>query len=194
MTWIKADPAVRAYPRPIFFLDAPMQQLEWSDALALELPVMDDTHREFVDLLAAVNNAPDDTLLTHWSALVEHTDDHFGREDAWMQSTRFASSNCHSMQHKVVLQVLREGLKRGQAGELGVVRQMAQELVIWFPHHAQAMDASLALHLRSIGFDPVTGIVARPEALPADLIHGCGGATCSDDLASSPREEDRATA
>ena len=86
-----------------------MQHLEWSDALALELPAMDDTHREFVDLLAAVNTATDDSLLAQWAALIDHTDDHFGREDAWMQATRFASSNCHTMQHKVVLQVLRGG-------------------------------------------------------------------------------------
>lgn len=165
-----------------------MQNLEWSDALALDLPGMDDTHREFIDLLAAVNAAPDDSLLTHWRVLIDHTDDHFGREDAWMLATQFASSNCHSMQHKVVLQVLREGLKRGEAGELAVVRQMAQELVLWFPHHAQAMDASLALHLRSIGYDPLTGVVSMPEALPKELIHGCGGASCSDDPDLAPRE------
>ncbi len=35
------------------------------------------------------------------------------------------------------------------------------------------MDAALALHLRSIGDDPVTGIVAMPEALPRNIIHGC---------------------
>jgi hypothetical protein len=56
------------------------------------------------------------------------------------------------------------------------------------------MDASLALHLRSIGFDPATGEVALPDALPKELIHGCGGATCSDDLAPSAREEANATA
>ena len=171
-----------------------MQHLEWSDALALELPAMDQTHHEFVDLLATVNGASDDSLLTHWSALVAHTEDHFTREDEWMQATRFASSNCHSTQHKIVLQVLREGLRRGQAGELGVVRQMAQELVVWFPHHAQAMDASLALHLRSVGFDTATGTLARPEALPKDLIHGCGGSTCSDDTATTRNDDAHATA
>lgn len=157
-----------------------MPQLEWSDALALDLPLMDDTHREFVDLLAVVQDATDDTLLAHWTVLIDHTDDHFGREDDWMINTQFASGNCHSMQHKVVLQVMREGLQRGQAGELAAVRFMAGELALWFPQHAQAMDASLALHMRRVDFDPVTGIVHRPEALPKDIIHGCGGATCSD--------------
>ena len=157
-----------------------MSTLQWSDSLALDIPFMDDTHREFVDLLALVVNAADEDLLAAWKTLIEHTDDHFAREDQWMQSTRFSASNCHTMQHKVILQVMREGAKRGLTGELGVVRQMANELGIWFPQHAQTMDAALALHLRGVGYDPVTGIVHAPQALPAEEIHGCGGATCSD--------------
>ncbi|CAM3662454.1 hemerythrin domain-containing protein [Polaromonas hydrogenivorans] len=163
-----------------------MSNLEWSDALALDLPVMDDTHREFVELLAVVETASDETLLPHWRTLVDHTDDHFGREDQWMQATRFSSTNCHSVQHKVVLQVMREGITYALAGDLGAIRQMARELAIWFPQHAQTMDAALALHLRGIGYDPVTGIVAMPEALPNSIIHGCGGASCSDSETPEP--------
>lgn len=155
-----------------------MPSLQWSDALALDLPLMDDTHREFVDLLAQVEAAPDETLLDAWRELIAHTDEHFSREDAWMTSTRFASSNCHSMQHEVVLSVMREGAQRGETGDLATVRQMAHELGLWFPQHAQSMDAALALHLRSVGYDPLTGIVAAPQALPAEAIHGCGG-SCS---------------
>ena len=163
-----------------------MALLEWSDALSLDLPLMDDTHHEFVELLALVEAAPDATLRQAWQDLIDHTDGHFGQEDAWMQATRFASGNCHSMQHKVVLQVMREGLTRGQAGDLAVVRQMSHELAMWFPQHAQAMDASLALHLRRIGFDPVTGVVSLPEALPRDMIHGCGGACSEGESADVP--------
>ncbi|MDR3455065.1 MAG: hemerythrin domain-containing protein [Rhodoferax sp.] len=157
-----------------------MPNLEWSDALALDLPAMDDTHREFVDLLALVEAAPNETLLAHWRTLVDHTGEHFGREDQWMQATRFSTSNCHSVQHRVVLQVMREGISRAEAGDPGAVRQMARELAIWFPQHAQSMDAALALHLRNVGYDPATGAVALPDALPQAIIHGCGGATCSD--------------
>lgn len=162
-----------------------MAQLEWSDALGLDLPLMDDVHREFVDLLAAVERAGDVQLLPAWHALVEHTESHFGQEDAWMASTRFASGNCHSMQHRVVLQVMREGAVRAQKGDLQVLRVMAGELALWFPQHAQSMDAALALHLRRVGFDPASGVVHAPHALPGELIHGCGGATCSD--TPSPR-------
>ena len=165
-----------------------MSTLQWSDALALDLPLMDDTHREFVDLLAIVVNATDADLLPAWKVLIDHTDEHFEREDQWMRSTRFSSSNCHTMQHKVILQVMREGDVRGLAGELDVVRQMARELGTWFPQHAQSMDAALALHLRNVGYDAATGLVHAPQALPTEEIHGCAGDNCS-----TPSDESETT-
>ena len=162
-----------------------MSALQWSESYALGLTAMDDTHREFIDLLATVVNASDTELVPVWKILIDHTDAHFGREDQWMQGTRFAASNCHSMQHKVILQVMREGEQRARSGELGVVRQMADELGIWFPQHAYSMDTALAMHLRAVGFDPATGVVHAPEALPSEAIHGCGGDTCSEPAAKT---------
>jgi len=160
--------------------------LQWSEALSLDMPLMDTTHQEFVELLAEVVEASDEALLSKWAALIDHTDEHFGREDQWMLDTGFAAGNCHSSQHSIILQVMREGGKRGLAGELAVVRQMAHELGLWFPQHAQAMDASLALHLRSAGYDPITGEISQPAAIPAEQIHGCGGSTCGDAAVTVP--------
>ena len=126
-----------------------MAALEWSAALALDMAAMDDTHEEFVDLLAQVEAASDAALPAAWQALVEHTDGHFGQEDRWMVSTGFAADNCHSLQHRVILQIMREGAERGAKGELHVIRGMAAELATWFVHHAQTMDAALAKHLRT---------------------------------------------
>jgi hemerythrin-like metal-binding protein len=153
--------------------------LQWSEELSLDMPLMDSTHQEFVDLLAEVVQAPDETLLTRWALLIDHTQEHFDREDRWMSETGFSAGNCHATQHSVILQVMREGGKRGLDGDLSLVRQMAYELGLWFPQHAQSMDASLALHLRSAGYDPVTGAISQPQALPQEAIHGCGGATCT---------------
>ncbi len=163
-----------------------MPTLQWSDTLALGLPEMDNTHHEFVDLLAKVVHATDDELLALWSELVEHTDVHFTREDRWMKDTGFSSTNCHTTQHQVVLQVMREGVKHGSLGKLGVVRQMADELGIWFPQHAQAMDAALALHLRGVGYDAQTGQVNMPDALPLEAIQGCASESCSDAQTPEP--------
>lgn len=172
-----------------------MAGLQWSEALWLDLPLMDDTHREFVNLLAQVKRSDDAQLPEAWDTLITHTEAHFGQEDAWMQATRFASSNCHSMQHSVVLQVMREGLQAargGQADALAALRQMAHELGVWFSSHAQSMDAALALHLRRVGYDPHTGVVSAPGALPTEPIHGCGG-SCGSDSGSETQVSEQAS-
>ena len=164
-----------------------MAALQWSEELALDLPQLDHTHQEFVALLQAVESADDGALIGAWEDLVAHTDAHFAQEDRWMQATRFAAGNCHSTQHQVVLKIMREGTDRARQGELHVLREMAAELAVWFPQHTDAMDASLAQHLRRVGFDPATGSVQKPGALPDDLIHGCGGACSSgDDTSAQP--------
>lgn len=156
-----------------------MPALPWSDGLVLGLSFMDETHKEFVELLARCEASDDVLLPALWDALIEHTADHFGREDEWMLATGFAAGNCHATQHKVVLQVLREGAKLAQRGDLAPIRQMIRELAAWFPQHAQTMDAALALHLRGVGYDAASGEVRHPDALPLAEISGCGGATCS---------------
>ena len=150
--------------------------LAWSDDLALDLDFMDNTHREFVDLLAATELADDKTVVERFSTLIDHTVDHFGREDQWMQDTQFSSGNCHTSEHDVILKVMREGLRRGRDdGNLAMVRQLAHELGIWFAQHAQTMDAALAQHLQRVGYDAETGMLSASEALPVGEIQGCGG-------------------
>jgi hemerythrin-like metal-binding protein len=140
------------------------ENLHWNEALALDIPLMDDTHREFVDLLAAVLEAPDAQILHTWLKLIAHTQEHFKMEEKWMIDTGFASGTAHATQHQVILQVMREGESRGRDGEAGAVRQMAHELGLWFPKHAEGMDAELALHMQATGYDPHTGKIARPQA------------------------------
>ena len=161
--------------------------LEWSENLALDLPLMDDTHREFVELLAQTQAADDAALPGLWRRLIDHTDQHFGQEDRWMAATGFASSNCHATQHRVVLQVLRDAAAAVEedSAKLPILRRLCGELAIWFPQHAQSMDAALALHLRSVGFDPATGVVHSPDALPTEMIESCGSSSCADAEESS---------
>ena len=175
-------PTTSASPAPLPHTTPVAPELAWSDALSLSMPVMDQTHVEFIELLAVVQQAEDTDLVARWQALVEHTEEHFAQEDRWMLATGFAPGSCHLTQHAVVLKVLKEGLDLGRQGQLQPIRQMAHELTIWFPHHAQTMDSGLALHLKSVGYDPLTGEVTQPEALPAQTISGCGG-SCSSDAA-----------
>jgi len=139
-----------------------MPTTSWSKALEIGLPFMDDTHREFVDLLARARASDDDALPAAWKRLIDHTEVHFAQEDAWMRATHFADRNVHTLQHRMILQVMHEGQERASQGDLTPARLMASELQAWFPQHAQNMDAALAEHLRRVGFDPSTGEMKAP--------------------------------
>lgn len=134
-----------------------MPTASWSEAFEVGLPFMDDTHREFVDLLARARLSDDAGLLAAWKRLIDHTAVHFAQEDAWMRATHFPDFRWHAMQHRMILQVMREGQERAVRGDLTPARLMASELQAWFPQHAQNMDAVLAEHLRREGFDPSAG-------------------------------------
>ncbi len=126
-----------------------MHTVEWSDALLLDYQPMDEVHHEFVGLLARAQQAPDNTLAQAWSTVIEHTVHHFGQEDEWMRRTHHTGTDNHIMQHKVVLNIMREGLAQARAGDFRSVREMAGELAVWFAKHTQSQDAALALHMRS---------------------------------------------
>src|SRR5574344_812542 len=91
-----------ACPRLSIFSEkrtCPMTTLQWDDALLLDLPELDTIHREFVDLMAQAQDAPDEQLLAQWQHIISHTEEHFGLEDRWMRAAGFAPDNCHMHQH-----------------------------------------------------------------------------------------------
>lgn len=140
---------------------------------------MDQAHREFAELLARAQAAGDEALPAAWQALIDRTQAHFAQEDAWMRATRFDSASSHGIQHRVILQVMREGAARAAEGNLTPVRLMTRELAIWFPQHARNLDSALASHLARVGFDPATGEPESPhEEAHAGGCGNCGNCRC----------------
>jgi len=162
-----------------------MPTLTWKDSFELAQPRMDDTHREFVDGLAALETALDGTMgaaadtAAALQALVAHTEAHFAQEERWMAALGFETENCHSMQHANVLQLLRE-VQRRHAAEPNpaLLAQLVAALAEWFPTHALMMDAALAETMAHFGFDPETGRLERVRPAEAAPITGCGSASC----------------
>lgn len=150
--------------------------LTWSDDLVMNMDKMDQTHREFVDLLAATELAPEDKLIASFIELIAHTDEHFTGENQWMQDVSFGPGGCHTDEHDMILKVMREALRRGQEdGNLQMVRQLTGELAVWFDGHAKSMDAVLAMFLKEVEYDPITRIVHKPQVLPEGVAAGeCG--------------------
>jgi hemerythrin-like metal-binding protein len=162
-----------------------MSTIAWNPDFETRHPQMDDTHREFVDHLLQVEaalTADDATVLNHLDALHAHTIEHFGAEDAWMAANGFAAENCHSMQHKQVLDVVAEVRRLFvDGGQRQYVEQLLPALMQWFSQHAQAADYGLA----QILLDPpaLTSANSNVEGEPAvqgaaPAISGCGSGSC----------------
>ncbi|MBY0368465.1 MAG: hemerythrin domain-containing protein [Proteobacteria bacterium] len=162
-----------------------MNTLAWTDSLVLNQPQLDTTHQDFIELLNAFGDALDAGVdaLPAYHALLAHTEDHFAMEEDWMARCGFEPQNCHSSQHAMVLNVMREALRYANElndrEPLGILRN---ELASWFPQHAAMMDAALVWTMEQRGFDPVTGNCREPAATATAAeapAHSCGAGGCS---------------
>ena len=145
--------------------------IAWSDAFLLGLKAMDDTHREFVVCVAALQTAGDDDVAQCLQDFERHALCHFGEEQQWMDSTAFPAAQCHADEHAAVLSSVREVIDLVQRGACGqVARDLAEALAQWFPGHADYMDAALShwLSKRVHGGAPV---VLR-RSLPVRAVPG----------------------
>ncbi|MFZ6759593.1 hemerythrin domain-containing protein [Undibacterium sp. Ji50W] len=116
----------------------------WSDRLSLSYEPMDETHKEFVELCAALSEDNPDTFLNRLDALIAHSIVHFEQENHWMEETAFPPVGCHRQEHEAVLEVMQEVRRRVALGETDLAARLAEELPLWFEHHVDTMDNMLA--------------------------------------------------
>ena len=131
-----------------------MAVMEWNDTLVLDQGVMDETHREFIDLLNRLADAADDEVVEMLDLFILHTEKHFAQEQQWMDKMAFPALECHAKEHDGVLETAREVRKRAASGEPRFGRVLAQAVAQWFESHASSMDHVLALYMKDKGFDP----------------------------------------
>ena len=94
-----------------------MPVMQWSDTLVIDEGVMDDTHREFIELLNRVADAPDENLLAALDEFIRHSEEHFAQEQRWMEQMTYPPLTCHVKEHDGVLETALEVRRRVAAGE-----------------------------------------------------------------------------
>ena len=155
--------------------------LEWSGDFVLNESTMDDTHREFVDLLNRVAASSAEDLLASLDEFIAHTEEHFGQEERWMREIAFPPLHCHQGEHANVLEVIREVRKRAADGQAQLGSTLAAAIAEWFPQHATSMDAMLAEFMKRAGYVPGgdnSAVLAKVVA-PAAATCGSGVESCS---------------
>lgn len=116
----------------------------WSERLCSNYAPMDDTHKEFVSLCAALSENQPETFLARLDALITHSIAHFEQENQWMRETGFPPAACHQREHDTVLEVMNEVRRRVELGEADLGQRLAEEMPMWFEHHVDTMDNMLA--------------------------------------------------
>lgn len=155
-----------------------MGAITWSNDYELGLAPMDDTHREFVELVNGMIDCADVDLVAGLDRLIEHTVEHFAQEDRWMRESGFPPEHCHTTEHERVMAVLQDVRNRTLEGDVALGRTLLRELAPWFDNHAQTMDAALAWHIQTTGYRATAGAGTprrEPELVGAHEGCGCSG-------------------
>ena len=138
----------------------PAAKFVWTDAYALGYPQMDDTHHEFVETVNAMLIASDEELEQALKVFADHAKRHFDQEAEWMTKTTFPAAQCHIDEHNAVMKSVvdvQELFTSGHERRFEIGRSLAEELVRWFPGHADYLDSALAQWMtkKSLGGAPV---------------------------------------
>ena len=131
--------------------------LAWSDTYLLGYGPMDDTHREFVEIVDRLLACPDEEFAAHLDAFAAHAESHFAEEDDWMRRTDFPPKDCHIDEHAAVLRSVQQVREVVKQGDIAEGRRLAAALADWFPGHAFHLDSALSHWLvkRAYGGKPV---------------------------------------
>jgi hemerythrin-like metal-binding protein len=138
-----------------------VDSLSWSDAFLMGYAPMDQTHREFVAVVGALQRAPDDQVADALAAVQAHCRAHFDEEGRWMAETDMPARDCHDDEHAAVMRSIEEVLalvrSEPSAPNLANARRLADELARWFPGHADYLDSALShwMSMRRFGGKPM---------------------------------------
>ncbi len=135
--------------------------LAWSDRLLLGHGPMDDTHREFVEVVTRLQVAADHELADRLESVLAHLEQHFQQEDGWMRETSYPAMDCHVDEHAAVQASGRDVKQLLVDGNTEVCRRYAEELAKWFPGHADYLDAPLAQWLSKKRFGGTPVVIKR---------------------------------
>lgn len=111
---------------------------------------IDHDHQEFTVLIEKALEADNVAFPTIFDELLDHTRQHFERENNLMETSNYAAIGEHRGEHTRVLGEFEQFRKRVQRGLIPFGRAFIQDrLIPWFELHITTMDAALVVHLRS---------------------------------------------
>jgi hemerythrin len=119
-----------------------------SDTLELNIPVIDQKHDEFLEILAKIKSSSKSEFLPLFQEMIEHTKEHFAFEEELMDKYDFYAKGEHIEEHKNLL------------GEMEYFYEKAQKMPMFgqsyindyaydkFKRHIINIDSQFAMFLK----------------------------------------------
>ena len=129
--------------------------LPWNDeALSVGINSMDNTHKEFIELLNQCASATTEAFPALFNDLLQHTQQHFQNENRIMEESGFPPTIIHQGEHTRILAELEPLSIQAKPGDISPAQRYISEYIPgWFCNHAATMDSALAWHLKSQGME-----------------------------------------
>ena len=122
--------------------------VEWEAKYLVGNEVMDNIHEEFITLLNAALGLSGEPFDEAFSALMEHTAEHFAFEEREMERVNLGSRREHCDEHKRILTEMDFFYAKALNGRRSFARAyLKEQLPHWLRQHTATMDADLAAHL-----------------------------------------------
>jgi len=118
------------------------------DEIMVGFKPIDDLHREFEAILAALCDPGEADYGAHLLALHEHLIRHCATEEQFMLQEDYPHYERHRRAHAHLLESVSDVRRRSDAGDVDAVKRYAADLMNWFAIHAGTEDRELAAFLK----------------------------------------------
>ena len=120
------------------------------DRILVGFKPIDDLHREFEAIVAALNDPAEGDYGAHLLALHEHLLRHCNTEEQFMLQENYPHYARHKRAHELLLDSVSDMRRRFDGGDIAGVRRYSADLMNWFVVHASSEDTELVAFLRGV--------------------------------------------
>jgi hemerythrin-like metal-binding protein len=133
-----------------------MAYFEWADDMVIDHGVIDQDHRQLVDLVNALHTATaagrgQDVVAKILDELIRYTNDHLQREEHLMESIKFPNLAQHKEGHDLFMAQIHDLKKKYDSGSITVASQLSTALRDWLSLHIRRNDKEILFFRKRSG-------------------------------------------
>jgi hemerythrin-like metal-binding protein len=133
-----------------------MPFIDWSDDMCVGEPMIDDQHKNLVNLINDIDDATrryvsHAEVSEYMQRFFKYMMDHMQEEESLMDQSTYKQYFTHVQEHIEFSQKTMDFYKKFIDDQKVDIQELLNYLVSWFINHTTVMDRTLALHLLEKG-------------------------------------------